>query len=244
MIKVYSEPLSKGDIIKSNFYFNNPNVGVTQGDPFFNNVVLYIKGDGENNSTNIIDSSPTPKTITISGDAKISTEQSKYGGSSLKFINFAGGTDYLDINDTSLNVSTSNGDFTLEAWLYYTDSFTSTTPFGWEINPLFYMYFSKIYFRETYTDIIPFVSASFAVNQWEHWAITREGTTYRLFKNGILLSSGIKSTLVSGNIFIVGKNTNANGGGFMRGYIDSLRITKACRYIFNFDPETDTYLAY
>ena len=55
------------------------------GDPFAANVVLFLKGNGSNGSTNIIDSSPTPKTISVFGTAQISTAQSKYGGSSLYF---------------------------------------------------------------------------------------------------------------------------------------------------------------
>jgi hypothetical protein len=78
-------------------------------------VVLLLEGDGTDGSTNIIDSSPTPKTITRFGDTKISTTQSKYGGSS---IYFDGSGDYLSIpanSSTHLNLE----DFTIECFGYF-----------------------------------------------------------------------------------------------------------------------------
>ena len=82
-------------------------------DPFANNVVLFLKGNGANGSTNIIDSSPNPKTISVFGDTQISTAQSKYGGSS---IVFDGVGDYLEVTPlTAFNFGT--GDFTIESWI-------------------------------------------------------------------------------------------------------------------------------
>jgi hypothetical protein len=54
-------------------------------DPYINNVVLFLKGDGTNGSTAVVDSSPTPKTINRINNPVISTAQSKYGGSSIYF---------------------------------------------------------------------------------------------------------------------------------------------------------------
>jgi hypothetical protein len=63
-------------------------------DPYYGNVSLLLRGNGTNGSTTIIDSSPSPKTVTAFGNAQISTAQSKFGGSS---IAFDGTGDYLDV---------------------------------------------------------------------------------------------------------------------------------------------------
>jgi hypothetical protein len=52
-------------------------------DPYYGNVSLLLYGNGTNGSTTIIDSSPSPKTVTAFGNAQISTAQSKFGGQRL-----------------------------------------------------------------------------------------------------------------------------------------------------------------
>ena len=42
-------------------------------DPDYSNVSLLLHGDGANGSTTLVDSSPSPKTVTAFGDAQIST---------------------------------------------------------------------------------------------------------------------------------------------------------------------------
>ena len=75
----------------------------TPVDPQFGSVSLLLHGDGANGSTTIVDSSPTPKTVTAFGDAQISTAQSKFGGAS---IAFDGTGDYLSANDGDLVLGT------------------------------------------------------------------------------------------------------------------------------------------
>ncbi len=48
-------------------------------DQDYRNVSLLLHGDGTNGSTTIVDSSPTPKTVTAIGNAQLSTAQSKFG---------------------------------------------------------------------------------------------------------------------------------------------------------------------
>ena len=64
-------------------------------DPYFNNVSLLLRGNGINGSTTIIDESATPKTVTVYGNAQISTAQSKFGGAS---IYLDGTGDYLGLS--------------------------------------------------------------------------------------------------------------------------------------------------
>ena len=114
-------------------------VGGVERDPFFANVSLLLHGDGTNGSTTIVDSSPSPKTVTAVGDAKISTAQSKFGGAS---IGFDGSGDSLAAPASISHFGT--GDFTIELWIYRNNAGTSgiqearigqtAAPWLWYIN--------------------------------------------------------------------------------------------------------------
>jgi hypothetical protein len=84
-------------------------------DPYRSQVSLLLHGDGTNGSTTIVDSSPSPKTVTAVGDAQISTAQSKFGGAS---IAFDGNGDYLDASSSN-QYAIGTEDFTVEGWVYF-----------------------------------------------------------------------------------------------------------------------------
>ena len=54
-------------------------------DPEWDNVILFIPGNGPNNSTNITDLSSYSRTTTLHGNEKISTAQSYFGNGALYF---------------------------------------------------------------------------------------------------------------------------------------------------------------
>ena len=55
--------------------------------PAFNNVLLLLKGDGLDGSTSIIDSSPRGALVQREGLVRLTTAESKYGGSAIRFYN-------------------------------------------------------------------------------------------------------------------------------------------------------------
>jgi hypothetical protein len=93
------------------------------------NTQLLLHANGANNSTTFLDSSSTKKTVTAFGNAKISTAQSKFGGSS---ASFDGTNSYLSLPDSSdFNLNTE--DFTFDYWMKSSSSSTSimdTLSFG------------------------------------------------------------------------------------------------------------------
>jgi len=218
-------------------------------DPYWNNVVLYLKGDGADNSTDIVDSSPSPKIITRYGDTKISTTQSKYGGSS---IYFDGSNDYLT---TPASVDfTLDGDFTIEFFINIStikicgiasngfSSFISNAALillNHSSAPNKISLFNK---AQSENSIV--ASSEVSVNTWYHIAFVRSGNTVTSFTNGTVTQSATLNTIIdfsANGIFKLGEYWDGN----FSGYIDSLRITKGiARYTANFNPETDTYLAY
>lgn len=212
-------------------------------DPFAANVVLFLKGDGTNGSTNIIDSSPSPKTISVFGNAQISTTQSKYGGSSLLFD---GSGDYL--TTTALNLV--NIDFTVEYWIYVLTTkhgiVLSSYTVPNQTNAL--IVHTNSNGRITAQNGLVGVDTSVVTNNsWLHVAVTYQqaSTQLRIYLNGVLSATATATVNNQHTTCWVGGAPNDNNisSWWLHAYIDSLRVTRGTvRYTANFNPETDTYL--
>jgi hypothetical protein len=223
-----------------------------KNDPFADKVVLFLKGDGVNNSTDIIDSSPNPKTITRFGDAKISTEQSKYGGSSIIFP-VSNPRSYLVVSDSS-DFIFGTDDFTVEMYLYFI-----TTPIGINngntvldmrpdgINGAYLHLGLNPTNRKLgllLNNVIFECSNTLSLATQYHIAVSRIRGTLKVFVDGVQTYTETNTdNLLSGTIKIADNAFRATAPDvFANVYIDSLRITRACRYTANFNSETDTYL--
>ena len=216
-------------------------------DPYYNNVSLLLHGDGANGSTTIVDSSPTPKTVTAFGDAQISTAQSKFGGAS---IAFDGGGDFLSAGASS-DFVLGTADFTVECWarisftqygtiVTMTDTDVGITTDEWLLG------FSNTTNQMSFAinnsgQAIVGANYSSYLNTWTHIAACRSGSTLRLFFNGVQQASVTNTTNFSANktLFFGRRYTNSSVHGSLNGYIDDFRITKGvARYTANFTPPT------
>ena len=225
-------------------------------DPYYGAVSLLLSGDGANNSTDIRDSSLNTKAITVAGDAKISTAQSKWNGSSLAFD---GSGDYLTTPYLTSAFDWWTTDFTIEMWVYASSwanwSFASLGPvtravgnfdpssatnywsFGPDIagRPRLYYYNGSEQHGIYTTNVL-------ATSQWHHIAASKNSSGVRLFINGVNNDGvfSINGTPQSSAAvpFTIGQY---NGIG-ITGYIDDLRITKGvARYTSNFTPPTQPF---
>jgi hypothetical protein len=221
-------------------------------DPYWDNVVLYLKGDGANNSTTFTDSSNSSKSISRSGDTQISTAQSKYGGSSIYFDGTGDGLTVPDSEDWNFT-----GDFTVESWIYATafKNFGIIVGqhggFGQSSNRSFCLRQDSSQRFEILrsfdgTNVVALTNSSnFILNTWYHLAVTRQGSTYKLFVDGIQVATDTNASSLYNSTYPLSIGSAQNFTDNWQGYIDSLRITKGtARYTANFNPETDTYLAY
>ena len=79
--------------------------------------------------------------------------------------------------------------------------------------------------------------ASGTVNTWQHVAVTRSGTSMRLFVNGIQQGS-TQTISTSYNLSTTSTTVGSQGTSYLlNGYIDDLRVTKGyARYTGNFTP--------
>lgn len=212
---------------------------VLEGDPYLSDVTLFLRGDGTNGSTTIVDSSSNPKTITLVGNTSISTTQSKYGGSS---IFFDGSGDLLQLNGTTaFNFGANN--FTVEFWIYpITSNYfvgkgdaasAGGSMFSWTGGSV------QTYYNGGATADH---SLSLTLNTWQHIAVVRNGTSYVLYKNGVSQSTVTLPAGATLNTVASPLQFGGYAGGFIQAFFDSIRITNVARYTSAFDPETDTYL--
>lgn len=236
---------------KRDLSFNNPlntrSADYVIPDPYFDDVVLFLKGDGTNGSTDIIDSSPIGQAITVNGNTNISTTISKYGGSS---IYFDGVGDYLSFNGVAIGTDL----FTAEAWFYSTSLDTTQGILGANINeasgPSWAIRYngtdqSFMCWWNSYNKNFISPTNVANINEWNHVALVRSGAKIELFVNGIsvISSTDLFNNNLSRNTYVVGKTYSNRDMEYFQGYIDSLRVTKGiARYTANFNPETDTYL--
>lgn len=204
-----------------------------------------IRGTGSNRSTTVVNG------------ATISTSQSKFYGSSLD-----NGTEsqdkYISIpNAASLTLGTS--DFCVEGWWYPT---TNTTGYhvlashsgdsadgqnGWvlttETNNTLYFYGSS----GSGWSVVLGGAFTPTINTWHHVAVTRNGTTFRMFVNGTQVNTTTTSAsivLPSSREFRLGSYRYIPGyPQSFNGFIQDFRLyIGAAKYTSNFTPPGSMYL--
>lgn len=209
-------------------------------DPYLADVILFLKGDGANGSTSIIDSASSPNTITNSG-AVISTTHSKYGGSSIYF----NGSAIISCPDRA-DLLPPTASWCVEMWIrptslsgtpYLMGKGDAATALGSTIAAGLNIF--ALYQGSSGRN----VSFTLTVDTWQHLAVVLHNSVFRAYLNGISVSSVAAAGTVN-------NTTQAlQIGGYaglqkMVGYLDSYRVTvNNPRYTSNFNPETDTYLA-
>jgi hypothetical protein len=213
------------------------------GDPYFANVSLLLHGDGADGSTTIVDSSPTPKTVTAVGNAQISTAQSVFGDAS---ILFDGNGDYLRLNGEN-DFSFGTDDFTIEFWIRIVNAlafqvFIDFRPAGTQgFYPAIYAESGKL---NVWINNGPRITSTLnlSANAWTFVALTKSGSSVRLFQQG----NQTGSTFTTSAAYLVGAQRPVIGiegvllnGGSLNGHMDEIRITKGvARYTANFTPPT------
>jgi hypothetical protein len=226
-----------------------PNV-ITYADYFYNNVVLLLTGDGKpNGSQAITDLSGTPKTITVNGNAQITTTVKKHGTGS---IAFDGTTDYLTIPDSS-QLQITSGNFTIELWSYpltgksYPCLFSNYNSTTWNAGTGVGLYVGHAgisdttHYKLAWNGVWPKLtsSATIVFNVWTHIALVKNGSTVTLYLNGIADSSFTdSSSSYTAPMWWIGTGGyTPNNSDEFKGYIDDFRITKGiARYTGTFIP--------
>jgi hypothetical protein len=196
----------------------------------YDKVSLLLPMFGEDNGTLFPDFSPVPKTVTRTG-VVTSTAQSKYYGSSALF---SGSATLLSIQHDSLfNIEQS--DFCIESWVYLTSNdnpqvliakrkSSTASSQGWSFNvtPSVYTFQYNGGSSITYNGTLP-------LNEWIHVAVSRQGSTVRLFLNGNVVetnSSFANGSLDTVSTVVVGRAGSDLASGYIKGHVQDLNIIK------------------
>jgi len=232
-----------GDIHCNDIYTSSGTVHI--GDLKLSTVLF--QSDTTNGSTTFIDSSLSAHLINSFGTPTHSTTEQRIGDTS---IYYAGNTDYHTVAD-SIDWDFGTNDFCIEYWI--NPSKWTIYYFGWYDGDWFaYSRFSIInYIVPTGTLAVRIggpddqldSSSTITIGVWTHVSFSREGSTFRLFINGVqndtfTSSSAINNKTVPLHIGSAGYDSEP-GSQLLEGYIDELRIINGrAERTSNFTPPT------
>jgi len=196
------------------------------------------------NATGGITSISSAKSITLNGTPVVSTAQAQFGVSSMLLNPTDGTTDYISIGSTSeFGFGTEN--FTTDFWIYRLrtgvteflyDMRTATT----QVSPTIYITSSN--FVNYFVNGSDRITGTTTINSgsWYHVAVSRQGTTTRLFVNGNLEGTYTDSNNYPERPVVVGSRFDGVFGFY--GYVDELRVSKKlARFTAAFDSNSITY---
>ena len=191
--------------------------------------------------------------LTTVGDAKVSTAQAKWGGSSMAFD---GTGDYLTVPDNPI-FTLGSGNWTIEAWVYTGVSsgnqaiIGQCSSSGGGNTGSFVLYASV----GGYPRIMVGIGANWQwaqsstllpLNQWVHIAGVRNGTTVTIYVNGVASGTyAISTSSVNDSTYSVAVGrTGEYAGEYLNGYISNLRVVNGSAvYTSNFTPPTSPVTA-
>lgn len=233
----------------------NPTAGVSTGtgsitytitnDDVASPTVMLLHFDGANNSSVIIDSSDNPCTFTLAGafgtPPIIKTSPVRFGTASLQI----GYASYFTPNASPSKLQDLVvGDFTFEVFLASSGG-TPTSPLIYKQNSFSFdlqssvLRFSSLNASNVATIIISTPLTLTAT--FKHTALTRQGSTYRLFIDGTLVNTVTSSTVFTSSAIstVFG---DVNGAANPVYQMDELRLTKGLAlYTANFTPPTAAF---
>ena len=157
----------------------------------------------------------------------------------------AGSGQYLQVSSPGTAFQFGTGDFTIEMFVYHTTSGVQTTYYGdapSQSNGI-YLYRTGTNTLSVYTQSqIVNSTATIPVNQWAHVAVSRSGTTLRIFIDGKLVGSVTDSMNLSATECFIGNDTLPSGQ--MIGAISNVRVVKGTAvYTAQFTPPTSNLTA-
>jgi hypothetical protein len=220
-------------------------------DPYFMYNSLLLPGTGTNGAQNntFLDGSTNNFTITRNGN----TTQGTFSPYGPNWSNYFDGTgDFLSMTTTTALQMT--GDFTWEAWVYPLSlpssgyktfwsqranaSGTAGPSVAFDSSGVIYLFIGNA--NASGWAISGFNTGfSVSLNQWQHIALVKNGTSIKLYKNGVAGTSTTSSEAVgtSGNTTLMAGTSD--GTQIVDGYMSNFRAVKGTAvYTSNFTPST------
>ena len=183
--------------------------------------------------------------LTLAGNTSTSTTQTKFADTA---VYFDGTGDYAQIAQSPIfNFGTS--DFTIEMWIYtgnvsskqdILDKRSAANQSAWFLS--MNLLASRVEFLSASTGWAGALRSDTGLpsNQWVHIAVTRDGSTFRLFQDGSQVATNTSANSIDDQDtpLIIGSGPDTN---YFNGYIENLQILKGvAKYTANFTPPTQT----
>jgi YD repeat-containing protein len=209
-----------------------------------------MQANGQVGSTALSDGGPVPKTLTAVGNAHITASSNFSGAGSLSLD---GDGDSVSVTAERTDLVFGTGDFTIEFFAKkpanglqgydpvlstYTNNYASD---GYQVELSSTQGFMFYGAPSLGSQAVVYAQVNLNPNDstWHHWAITRSGTTIRMFKDGILLTAVNNTSDIPAKTMSIG---TTYGGYSFNGELQQLRVTKgAARYTSNFTPATQPF---
>lgn len=216
------------------------------GDPFWNQVVDLNPFDGANGSTALLDISQSANAVTAVGGAVLSTTNPRFGSACLSLATPGDAASVA----SSTGFDLGSGDFTIEGFPNLT-SFASNVYlcsrsagpvnsnfWGLNIDPIAGLQFQLWEANVNTININQASGSGWVAGTYNHVAVSRNGNTIRLYRDGVLLASGSTAVAIPSYVavpFLIG----TFGALTALGRHDEYRVTKGVgRYPAAFTPPT------
>lgn len=189
----------------------------TTPDTKYSQVALLLHGDA------LLDSSRFNRTVTAFDSAAISTAEKKFGTGSIYLPSAAS---RLDVSATGGGFAM-DGDFVIEWWQKLSSASAAQFILAAPIGGWFRVSWNTAAANSLtvgWPNPLRFDGASITANAWQHVAISRSGSTCRLYLNGVLAGSQTDTSTHTVNPTTIRIGASAFASGAV-GYIDELRWT-------------------
>ena len=219
-------------------------------DPYFANVSLLLNPASANNSTSFFDLSSNAHTLTRVGLPVHKTDIPQFTSSSI-------GTDnnLMSVNAPDNSVfDFGAGHYTMEAWVRHITNYTNGGIFAKRANTAVYGPFVLYVFSGLKLGFVSSAngynwgvhltsSTNMGLTTWRHVAVDYDGTTVRLYLDGVVEASVVISQTVITNTTAVSVcGQSADGADSIAGRYGPCRITKGvARYAGAFSPPTAAF---
>jgi hypothetical protein len=194
--------------------------------------------NGSNGSTTFTDSGGAGISVTAFGNAQVNTTDPKYGSGSLLLD---GSGDYLQTAPSSI-LQLGTEDFTVECWVYVYpgNGNDGLFTFGGDGSGLAVEIFNGNW-RVSQAGSNGTAMGGVTTGSWQHLAVTRSGSSLRLFIDGTQLGSTINSTdNFTDNQLKIGYYYNSNYA--INAKVDEFRVKKGTAlYTSAFTPPTGPF---
>jgi hypothetical protein len=193
-------------------------------------------------SNRFVDNSTNAFALTVNGSPSVSMQQPFTAPSGTSLFGsgyFDGATDFLTVaSNAAFGFGTS--DFTMECWVYAVSWVGSFDGFISTLNSVSAVGAHLSRDGVEVNGVAIAWGTTLQLGQWTHLALTRSGTSLRLFVNGVVTNTATNSANIgSSSAFAAGRRLEDVSNYYCNAYISNVRIVKGTAvYTAAFTPST------